>query len=99
MTFERKIIVGIEDISAVSFECNGCKAKTTLMPDKLPPEIPYSCKHCGHTWRASVIDAPDVTRATFESFTRSMVSIRTLLREKALGFRILLEFDEPRGQQ
>jgi hypothetical protein len=35
MTIERRLIVGIDDIKGVSFECLGCRARNTMLPDKI----------------------------------------------------------------
>jgi hypothetical protein len=51
MTFERTIVVGLEDIQAVSFECHKCQSRITILPDKLR-DIPEKCHNCGEAWKS-----------------------------------------------
>ena len=44
VTFERKIVVGLEEIRAISFECHKCKSRLTVSPDDLR-DIPAACPH------------------------------------------------------
>ncbi len=48
MTFERNIVMGLEDVRAVSFRCNKCPFKITMSPDDVG-EIPPKCS-AGHDW-------------------------------------------------
>jgi hypothetical protein len=91
MTIQRRILVGLNDIKAVSFECLKCPFKITMSPDKVG-EIP---KHCadGHDWfigeRFPILSPPLVT------FTDSLTKLRFLATQGTMGFRILLEIAEP----
>ena len=97
MTIERKIIVGIDDIKGVCFECLECKARTTVSPDKIG-NIPATCSRCNATWIAFRPDAQQETLASpFVNLTSAIEIIRVLHKQGATqGFTILFEFDEPR---
>lgn len=95
MTFERTIVVGLDDIKAVTFECKACKARTTILPDSLR-ELPRACNSCNAVWRVD----PLITNVTTSgpaatAFVQAIVTMRILIRENKDAFRILLEFAEP----
>lgn len=103
MTYERKIVVGLDDIKALTFECNKCKSRISLSPDFVT-EVPYKCPQimCQHPWRP-----PDITpgqhgavRSHFANFVDGLASIRKMVAasESSLGFKIILEFDEVNGR-
>ena len=50
VTFERKIVVGLEEIRAITFECHQCKSRLTVSPDDIR-DIPTACPHCNFSWR------------------------------------------------
>ena len=95
MTVERRISVGLDDLKAVSLECNGCHVRLSFPPD-FKGDVPLSCERCGHAWRGSqTISGFRESSSVLVSFVQAIPPIRTLLKEAALGFRVLLEFDEP----
>jgi len=94
MTVERKIVVGLEDIRFVTLECLECHARTTLLPDKLAG-VPYACPTCRHPWRKEINPGQEDIQAEVEYFIKSIPIIRRRLKEETLGFRILMEFNEP----
>lgn len=97
MTIERKIVVGLDDIKAITLECE-CGARMTFTPE-LFRAIPANCSNCPKQWsKFDRLDtAPGIPAATW--FLTSLRDIRTLLREKSLPFKILLEFNEPMDRQ
>jgi hypothetical protein len=68
MTFERKIVVGLEDIKAVSFACEQCQFKLTMSPDDVK-KIPEHCPS-GHEWYFGQ-DEPHVVPAIKNSISPS----------------------------
>jgi len=91
MTFEHKIIVGLEEIKAVIFRCNSCGASTAIGPDEFV-SIPKQCPN-EHAWTTeSPTTSIDPVSARF---LRSVRELRKPIYEK-LGFRVLLEFDQPK---
>jgi hypothetical protein len=99
MTIERKIIVGLDDIRAICFECLKCGTRVALRPGSIK-EIPLSCQHCSVEWipRRTGIEAR--MSSAFEDFVISIERIMSLTKEgmTQTTFRILLEFDEPRQE-
>ncbi len=91
MTIEHKIVVGLDDIMAVTFECNQCHSKLTVPPDKI--KLPQDCRQCGAEWFSGV-DMPYPTGGSpYSSFIRALTTIRSQLKDR-MPFRILLEFDQ-----
>ncbi len=89
MTFERKIVVGLDDIVAISLQCEKCKTRITFHPDS-PIEVPFECE-CGHAWRSR--EATGEHPATV--MTRAIAKTRSLFAHHPDGFKLLLMFDEP----
>ena|ERR1035437_50449 len=98
MTVERKIVVGLEDVQAVTFECGKCLSRVTVPPDSIG-DVPARCGRCGQEW--ITLNSSDYERnVAMDStvkFTTALQTIRTLIHNKKMGFRILMEFPEPRG--
>jgi hypothetical protein len=100
MTVERRLVVGLDDIKGVCFECLNpkCGGRHTFAPDKIS-NIPAICPHCRETWLASRPTGHAVPAVSpYVSFTGAIVDIQALLKTEGIsppGFRILLEFEEP----
>lgn len=92
MTVERRIIVGLEDIKALIFECRECKSKIVLTPedsDKPPKTCPK-----GHAWEWNIPEEYEtINGSVFFFFLRALKRLRDRVEERASGFKILLEFD------
>jgi len=98
MTFERKIVVGLDDIKAVAFECKECTVRTTVPIEKLSPEPPRSCPSCKTTWWG--LPSPGQHYVTTSgpailAFVEGLLRSRNLLLEQKDSVRILFIFDEP----
>ena len=89
VTAERRIIFGLENIKAVTFECHACGSRLSFCADKLI-KIPQHC-NCGQRW--VIGDVP--TNSPFRKFTDSLYAVRNTIKPETAGFRLLLEFDEP----
>jgi hypothetical protein len=96
MTIERRVIGGIEDIKAISFECKKCKRRLTSGPEFVSLlSIPLGCP-CGHPWRPALQGNPvDMNEDAFIKLVAGVQRIRALEKEGSLGVRVLFEFDEP----
>lgn len=90
MTFENKIVVGLDDIKAVTFECAKCKTRLTLLPDMI--RIPAHCNQCGQEWLNGNPNTYDAVASPYVNFIRGIGEIRTLQRNNP-PFKILLEFE------
>jgi len=99
VTVERKIVVGLEDVEKICFEClkEGCRYKVSISPDVFE-RIPQSCEQCGSRW--TPLDNTGVSASrpwVFSNFANALKMIRNLIASKSpLNFRILLEFNEPK---
>jgi hypothetical protein len=97
MTIEQKVVVGLEDIQAICFEClnNDCRAIVSISPDKFE-RIPARCEQCGQQWAPQNLTGfQDSKPWVFTNFASSLKTIRTLMNSGSpMGFRVLLEFKE-----
>ena len=91
MTYERKIVVGLDDIRAISLECNECQYRVTMSPDEFF-RIPDMCSN-GHAWTRG--EEKNSSASPVMKFTASLREVRELLGHKHFGFKVLLEIDEP----
>ncbi|HEY0702622.1 MAG TPA: hypothetical protein VGD60_07630 [Candidatus Acidoferrales bacterium] len=97
MTFERKIVVGLEEIRAISFECYKCKSRLTVSPDDIR-DIPAACPHCNFSWRLPP-DADVGPASPPKNLAVAIKEIRIRFGADVIGFKILLEFDEPGNER
>jgi hypothetical protein len=95
MTIERRIIAGLEDVKYIVFQCNECAFRISMSPDDIR-QIPENCLG-GHKWEVGQQEAKVLS--PLRSFTTSFQQLRILIGQKSFGFRILLEFEEPKGSQ
>lgn len=93
MTFERKIVVGLEDIALISLECNECKRRITFNPDD-PIKTANVCS-CGHPWVPKDALSLSSPESPFVHLFDALKVIRTINRTNKYGVRILLEYMEP----
>jgi hypothetical protein len=95
MTFERKIIVGLEDITAVILECKNEKCKKRILHQlNAGIDIPILCT-CQRPWLAPAVIKIRETDSPLFNFINLISPIRSLTENDAIGFKILLQFDEP----
>lgn len=99
MIFERKIVVGFDDVRGIIFECtkSECRARMSVSPDSLHG-VPRSCSSCGTPWRLDEIPTHVTTSAGAPlALVQAIRMLRIMGRETQppRPFKILLEFDEP----
>ena len=90
MTIEHKIVVGLNDIKAVSLECSKCQTRITLAPDGI--EVPLQCPKCGKIWITGDPSGYQAVASPYVNFFTAIAKIRTLL-ENGAPFKILFEFE------
>ncbi len=95
MTLEHKIVVGLEDIRAVTLESlnpEGCRATFSASPDTI--KIPENCPQCGHEWIPTATTGHLGGKAW--PYANLISSIKAIRAQKApdnlSGFRIMFEF-------
>jgi hypothetical protein len=93
MTFEQKLVAGLEEIKGIVFECNECKSRIVISPDSVDAP-PLHCPR-NHHWDWNLIDDYDKTSSPFVSFLLGLKKIRDKARERSAGFKIFLEFNRP----
>jgi hypothetical protein len=98
MTVERRMIFGIDDIRAVTFQCSSCKTRITIPADSLR-EVPRQCTSCDAVcWRGDEIATHVSTSGPAAmAFIQAIRTLATMMHEKKDGFRILLEIEEPKS--
>ena len=98
MTSEKRILVGFEDIKAVSLECKKCNVRFTYAPSQIL-RVPETCPNpnCNSVWSPKPTRGfTDTERPISVRFLDDMLNV-LIEEQKQLGpngFRILLEFDE-----
>ena len=98
MTIERRMIVGIDDIEAVTFQCLSCNAKATTPVSSLS-EVPRQCKSCNAVWWRENEFASHVSTSgpAAMAFVQAIRTLTIMMREQKHAFLILLEFKEPKA--
>ena len=98
MTVERRMIFGIDDIRAVTFQCSSCKTRITIPADSLR-EVPRQCTSCDAVWWRGDEIATHVSTSgpAAMAFIQAIRTLATMMREKKDAFRILLELEEPKS--
>jgi len=99
MAYEQKILVALEDIRSVCFQCKKCGAKICAAPDSaLSP--PSRCFQCQAEWikpappaQAALGQLMPEPQTPLVTFLKTLANMRSTDGSNALGFRILLEFD------
>ena len=91
MTHENRIVVGLDDIIAVTFECTKCKSRLTVLPDRI--EIPFKCPRpqCDQQWRSDIVEHVSVPSSFYVQFCRAISQLRNAANHPP--FTILLEFE------
>lgn len=99
MTSERRLVVGIDDIKAVTCECRHCGVRLSMTPDKMHVDRLSQCPHCGHPWlsaqtRQAVNYESDALRMLYS--LGAAIKTQSTGGDTSVGVRILFEFDELR---
>lgn len=91
MTFEHKIVVGLDDIRAVSFECSQCHTRVTMLPDDL--QVPRRCQKCDSVW---IVGDPSNYQSVTSPHLNFVNAIGEIRKQLAKGspFKVLLEFND-----
>lgn len=95
MTRERKMVVGLDDIQAITIQCCNCNVRLTLPIAKIR-DIPRACNHCNTVWWTSseIGQNFNTEMPASQALIGAIHTLRMLMREKKESYRILLEFDE-----
>lgn len=94
MTYEHNIVVSLEEIAAIIFECNQCRARIVLKPEETDVP-PHSCPR-GHKWNWNTPADHHEVGPPSVSWIISLRRLRDWAVTRMDGFRILLEFVEPK---
>ena len=97
MTIEHKIIVSLEEITAIVLKCTtkGCNSRTSFSPDKsdiMPPKCPH-----GHQWTWEVYNDKPRVESPIMIWLELLRKLRDPMTNNC-GFKICLEFDEPNAK-
>jgi hypothetical protein len=105
MAIERKIIIGLNDVKALVFECNICKSRISI-PIEEAVDIASMPKKCyiGHHWNWNI--APAASSSPYAAIIQALASINAIEtgdeeRNKPdiatrSEFRVLMEFEDPK---
>jgi hypothetical protein len=90
MTFEHKIVVGLDDIKAVTLECCQCHVRLTMSPDEV--RFPQRCRHCDAAWLLGDPSRYLSGTSAQLNFVDAIAQIRKQMKE-GVAVKILLEFE------
>lgn len=100
MTVERRLLLGLADIFAVTFECKRCGVRLTLAPDKVSVDALQRCPGpgCSAEWVNGAQATPH-GRSHGGSMARFLAALPLARESQAEGgdakVRIFFEFQEP----
>jgi hypothetical protein len=96
VTSEHKLVVGVDDIKAVTFECLSCETRISIPFEKLNTP-PRACSSCNAIWWSGQDISTNVSTSgpAILGLIQALVTIRVLMREKKNNCRILFELEEP----
>jgi hypothetical protein len=95
MPAERKILVGLGEIESIVLECTRCGSRSSIPPDRLE-YLPHLCPQ-GHPWVSGEPSDLKIGPSPSQQFAKSVREVRRLSTlQHAIGFKMLLEFDEPK---
>jgi len=94
MTVERKWVVKLNDVKAVTFQCAraNCEARITVSPTERNFQWPQACP-MGHRWEFYETERRHSRDARFLIALQDIVTAK----DSESGFNVLLEFDEPKA--
>ena len=92
MTFEHRLLANLQEIKAIVFECNQCKARIAVVPEVVEG-IPRRCPN-GHPWNEGL--PRENSNSAFLDFVALLKIFRHDEISEKSGFTIFLEFDEPK---
>src|SRR5207302_8730287 len=95
MTAERRFVIELGDIVAVTLECKTCKTRLTRPPKEVNARDLHACPGCHHPWWEPPIEKLGPPRSPFADFLGALSSIGDVADQ--VGFRLLLEVEEPRS--
>jgi len=97
VTIEHSVIVGLDDIKAVIFECRGCKTRLVMSPDSA--SIPHHCpkQNCDVMWLSGKASGITNDYEGTSSAFLNLISAIEFLRKRNGGFRVLFEFRDERS--
>jgi hypothetical protein len=97
MTIKRKIVVGLDDVKAVAFEClkTACGGKVSAPPDAA--RIPEECPSCKTAWRDREKKSQLSETSQETNFIEALKQLRKNGAAAPPPFRIFLEFEDAPG--
>ena len=98
MTVERRMIAGIDDIRAVTFQCSSCKTRITIPADSLR-EVPRQCTSCNALWWRGDEFATHVSTSgpAAMALVQAIRTLAIMIRDNQDAFHIFLEIEEPKS--
>jgi hypothetical protein len=99
MTIERKIIVSLDEIKALVFECRegDCRSRITLNIDEIAMDtLPRKCSN-NHEWIWKISDAPSLSpfSAIVGAFKNLNAKPDIIARSR---FQMFLQLDDPKSE-
>ena len=98
MTIKRKIVIGLDDVKAVTFVClnENCKVSVKISASPDAAWIPPQCPSCKAVWGDHGISQQSETSHE-KNFVEALQKLRAKHAATQPTFRILLEFEDAPG--
>ena len=95
MTNERRLLVSVDEIKALVFECkvNDCGARISIRPEKIEG-VPVACPR-GHAWKWDTLAEKRLQGSLLHLLVINLKHMQ--VSAEHCGFRIFLEFEEPKS--
>ena len=93
MTIERNLLVGLDEIKSVVLQCEQCKSRMVISPDKMDT-YPGACPR-GHVWHWDTTPGREAVGTQSVGFVVSLKNLRSQTLSNA-GFKLMLEFMDPK---
>lgn len=96
MTVEHRVIVGLSDIRAITFECVKCGARLSVAPGKVDTDTLRECPTCTAPWLTGTVGTGRVQQVPVTRFVDAIAPALVSEQHDEQGVRVLFEFAEPK---
>lgn len=93
MTHEHRLIVGVDDIRALTMECKKCATRLSITPQDTRAHFPADCPFCLHPWVAESSTTKHIRTSILVVLFNLLQQARDTVDDDAIGVRLLLEFE------
>jgi hypothetical protein len=93
MTSERRLLFGLDEIKAVTFQCTRCSGRVSIAPNDVA-HMPDSCP-LGHRWDFYTTAGQHGPSGRLVTTIKAVLELEQQPTANGVGFVVRLEFEEP----